>query len=305
MKDFDIYNTIMNAPSFEQGWESLFREYGTQFQKVGKSYLHHSYDDLTSAWWDAIFETCRYVRAEKFKVINSSDPDFLLPFIITVAQRKLNKIRMPQPEASLPELPGNSVEYTEENISRIDSADMLLLHVLIQSLKNNDHKAILLLKYFPETPEAFGLTDEKIAQIMEDKTGAKWRKEEVTIYKLKAIKALSKAYSTFDKSKLSKILVEQEESDFRFSNLNYPTGDIFRLLYHSDTYNTDNVSKASAYLETAKSDTTPVPRFRVYARQAMRWVNRLLPHHVAQDEQKIIGQVNSQLDFYKSKLFNK
>lgn len=303
MKDFDIYNTIMNAPSPEKGWEMLFRKYIDHFKKVGESYcMHHSEYDLKSAWSDAIFEAYRYAGAGKFTPKDSTDPNFLLPLIITIAQRKLNK---PKPPLPPPAPEGYSVENMEKNISKIDDADMLLLHVLVKSLKNNNHKEILLLKYFPETPEAFGLTDKQIAQIMEDKTEAKWQREVVTIFKLKAIYALGKAYSTFDKSKLSKILAEQEESDFRFSNLNYPTSDIFRLLYHPDTYNTDNVSKASAYLETAKSDTTPVPRFRVYARQALKWVNRLLPYYAAQDEEKIVSQVNSQLDFYKSKLFNK
>jgi hypothetical protein len=300
MKDTDIYNTIMNDPSPEKGWEMLFRKYINHFKKVGEFYCkNHSEFDLKPAWSDAIFDAYRYVLAGKFIPKDNTDPNFLLPLIIRIARWKLNKVSKPKPN------PPKPPDDPYIDISRIDDADMLLLHVLVKSLKNNNHKEILLLKYFPETPEAFGLTDKQIAQIMEDKTEAKWQREVVSIYKLKAIYALGKAYSACDKSKISQILAEQEESDFKFSNLNYPTIEIFRLLYRSDTADTDNASEAVAYLEGAKLETGPVPRFRVYARQAMRWVNRLLPHHVAQDEGKIISQVSSQLEFYKSKLFNK
>jgi hypothetical protein len=334
--DHEIRQLIQT--NFNKGWEALYRKYNTSSYrvKIGAGYrANYALDEIEIAWSDAIYAACQAVVRGKF-VPKNDDLDFVLPFIIRVAQFILNKRRgkhMPI-GPDYPDDPPVVHNY-------MDDADMLVLHTAAYQLRDL-YRDIILLKYFADSEEKFGLTDDEIANILAKLGYPFLNRHEMGVNRRRAIYQLMKTCQkhikdniekhTDDEAALTKPsypmhddrfkrlfaqlmkiykrhieekVQEQIDSDFALINVHYPIVTLRKLFNEGN--NSSKEQRRNSVLDflgklRSGEGYKKEHRIRIYPSMAADFMNHLYPKATKWSSSSIVGKIKELLNSFGKKI---
>lgn len=236
-------------------------------------------DQLHELWHDSL-ESMFFNKIMLKKVVKKVDgPDWLYPLLFAIARGKaLNLLK----KLGRPPIQIDGDIEPEESDFR---GDILILRTLIEQLEE-PARTVLLLRYFPDTPEIAAMTEAQLCQFVDG--DEQMSQPRFKYYKLKGIAQLGKLYQALyrtvkpkpgmtpeeaAKQHLEKAITGLNPDIINFINANFPQATLLgKFLNPSNSA----ASQAAACEATSKSGQLDFsPRHRLYPEHARR-ILRLL-----------------------------
>ncbi|MCC7245117.1 MAG: hypothetical protein IT269_05535 [Saprospiraceae bacterium] len=302
MSDREILQRI--TTNYELGWEALYRKYHTpqRMLKIGGGYVsNYDEDQLDKAWSDAIQATCSAVRNNRFSA-DLNQPDFFAPFIASIAQRNLLKEKRKPIQPAQPE----DDQHEEVIVYEIDSADMFMLHFATYALRDL-YRDIILLKYFPDNADDFGLTDHDLnARLVLNGYNMRSRSE-LGVERRRAIRELGKLRKKMDKEQVEKSVLAQGMEDFTLVSMSYPTAQLFALMFNKGKALAESHREklVVSFLQDSYARQQPElnPRLRLYPDNVTDWMNYVFSSGTQWNIERVANQVKIMLGQFASRFF--
>ncbi len=286
MTDKIIYELLLR--NHYAGWAELHKKYFDKkyfpsIIKKNSSWVNWRYfynGTHEEVWSDAIRLLAHRVHQGKF-VPKTLEGDFFIAGLMGFTWRCWQEVFRKNPlfddiEMQVPSIPDAYLYDVPDH----DDWDMLLLNIYVEQLSDMD-KHIMLLKYFPETPEEANLADREIVQKLEIMGFKSISREEVGVRRLRAIRKCTKLYKKLPKSKsiVEAALKKEEKIDYALINIGYPVGELYGILYNSGERFPEK-ERLSAIKECL--DATQISRelesrdrLRIYKSDLVQWMNRM------------------------------
>jgi hypothetical protein len=312
MTDKEIFELL--HVDFYAGWGELHREYFRKkyFPKVilmhskwvNRFYFEHGVHE--EIWADAIKKIAHNVKKGEF--VLQVGIDAFLPGIAGQIRYcwleyiRKNPIPLPYDEILGSKVPGTEPEET------VAFWDMLQARIAVEQLKE-PYRTIILLKYFPETPEDVKLTDEEITLRMINLGLFKGDKNVLGVVRRRAIVKLEEAYKKLNKKDIELALKSEEMTDFALINIGFPVGEFYGMLFNTGKNfpEQERMPAIMGYLYEAQKKTglEQQERLQLYSSDLILWMKRLehlLP--TAWNLPSIVQRLEMHFKAFRSRFFN-
>lgn len=305
MADDEAYELIRNGDM--NGWVAVHKKYLSKkyFPKnfPQSNVFVHTAGINEEIWADAIMVLYNKIRTGQF-VKQKEGEDFLLPGIIGIAKLMLlnhGRQKRPTPLSNW-ETPV-ACEADEAGLGH--AFDMLMASICVERLEE-PYRSILLVKYFPQTPEDALKTDETLAEMLEQRGLGTWDKAKFGVYRRRSIAKMGQFYAALDKSETESTVNQQGDSDLALLNLCFPTGYFWGILFNKGKKYLEETRLANAveYLAAVRANeaTEVSDRLRVYLSLAVTWMNRIEKRQVDLSVDSISSRLKDLLKAFGTRL---